>query len=232
MYPNLLSPIKIGRHIFKNRIVSAPKGMLPVLPEFQMLGPALEDVKRKCRGGIAEFIVGETPIDSERSRRDAGQSSDYTDYESPAARAFRAYTDAMHELGVVAMIELNHCGAARDVGGPGMNPIGPTGFIRGDGIEVEEMDEQMMGRVADNFATCVKFMQTVGFDGVIPHAGHGWLLHEFLSPLSNKRTDAYGGDIEGRARFPLMVLRRIREACGPDFLIEIRISGDEYMLIR
>ena len=64
---------------------------------------------------------------------------------------------------------------------------------------------------------------------VMIHGGHGWLLSEFLSPLYNTRTDKYGGSIENRARFPLMVIDRIRKAVGPNFPIEIRISGDEFM---
>ena len=66
-----------------------------------------------------------------------------------------------------------------------------------------------------------------GFDMVMVHMGHGWLLHQFLSPLTNFRTDAYGGSLENRLRYPLMVLRRIREAVGRSFPIEVRMSGSE-----
>jgi len=89
------------------------------------------------------------------------------------------------------------------------------------------MDEAMMNRVADNFAKTAKYLKLVGFDMCMIHGGHGWLLGQFLSPFTNKRTDRYGGSRENRARFPIMVIDRIREAAGPEFLIEYRLSGEE-----
>ncbi|MBW1913052.1 MAG: FAD-dependent oxidoreductase, partial [Deltaproteobacteria bacterium] len=70
-------------------------------------------------------------------------------------------------------------------------------------------------------------LKRAGFDMTMLHGGHGWLLAQFLSPFSNKRTDAYGGSLENRARFPLKVIERIREQCGPSFAIDYRMSGDE-----
>ena len=88
-----------------------------------------------------------------------------------------------------------------------------------------EMDQTMMDKVCRDFATAALYMQAAGFDGVLLHAGHGWLFSQFLSPLWNKRTDRYGGSLENRARFPLAVFEAIRDAAGPAFLLEARISG-------
>jgi 2,4-dienoyl-CoA reductase-like NADH-dependent reductase (Old Yellow Enzyme family) len=70
-------------------------------------------------------------------------------------------------------------------------------------------------------------MKEAGFDGVIIHAGHGWLLHQFLSARTNQRTDEYGGSLENRAKFPIRVIKSVREALSDDFILEIRVSGDE-----
>ena len=72
-------------------------------------------------------------------------------------------------------------------------------------------------------------MKDCGFGMVMIHGAHGWLFSQFLSPATNWRTDEYGGSIENRARFPLRVLKAVREAVGNDFLVEFRISADEHM---
>ena len=89
------------------------------------------------------------------------------------------------------------------------------------------MTKEMMERVADNYAEASWNCKALGFDMVMLHGGHGWLLSQFLSPRTNRRTDEYGGSMENRARFPIMVCKRIRELCGDDFLIEYRVSGSE-----
>lgn len=84
-----------------------------------------------------------------------------------------------------------------------------------------------MNVVADHFADCAEILKNAGYDMVLIHGGHGWLLDQFLSPLYNTRTDEYGGSLENRAKFPLMVVDRIRQRCGERFLIEYRMSGCE-----
>ena len=82
------------------------------------------------------------------------------------------------------------------------------------------MDEAMMNTVADHFADAAELLKIAGFDMCLLHGGHGWLLDQFISPLFNTRTDEYGGPLENRAKFPLMVIDRVRERVGDDFLIE------------
>ena len=101
------------------------------------------------------------------------------------------------------------------------------GYLREDGVEIVAMDREIMDETAQNFAACAQFMKWAGFDGVQIHCGHGWLLHQFLSPRTNRRSDAYGGSRANRERFPLQVLKTVRDAVGSDFLIEIRVSGEE-----
>ncbi len=138
--------------------------------------------------------------------------------------------EAIHRHNALISIEISHGGGA-DLCLPsyndGRNPMGPTAFIREDGVQVDEMDESMMNDVADEFADAAETLKRAGFDMVQIHAGHGWLLSQFLSPFNNKRTDKYGGSLENRARFPLMVIDRVRERVGGNFPLEMRISGTE-----
>ena len=97
------------------------------------------------------------------------------------------------------------------------------------GRHVKGMDA---GDMEEVIAMCVEFAHQArrsGFDGVMMHFAHGWLFHDFLSPLSNTRTDEFGGSVENRCRFPLMALKAVREVLGDDLLIELRLNGNDEM---
>jgi 2,4-dienoyl-CoA reductase-like NADH-dependent reductase (Old Yellow Enzyme family)/NADPH-dependent 2,4-dienoyl-CoA reductase/sulfur reductase-like enzyme len=226
-FPHLFSPFKVGTHTYKNRIVAAPIycgtfGTIPFLSS--VLFQAIEE---RSKGGCAQVTVGETPVDFEYANREPFEPIDYTDFDGPSFESFKKAADMIKGGGAVAVVELSHCGESKLLI-PGLkNPIGPMGYVREDGAEVKAMDEALMHAVSDNFVTSAKFMRKAGFDGVMIHAGHGWLLNQFLSSRTNARTDEYGGSMENRARFPIHVIRSVREALDKEFIIEVRVSGDE-----
>lgn len=226
-FPNLFSPFTVGSLTLKNRVVAAPIycGNFATLP---FLSDVLfQNMSTKAKGGCAQITVGETPVDFEYANREPFPPIDYTNYDDPVFHALEKVVDVIKAHGAVATIELSHCGESK-LQIPGLKPpIGPMSFTRMDGAEVVAMDEALMQSVCDNFVTCAKFMRAIGFDGVMIHAGHGWLLHQFLSARTNRRTDAYGGSLENRARFPRRVIEAVRQAMGKDFLLEVRVSGDE-----
>lgn len=112
----------------------------------------------------------------------------------------------------------------------GIFPNGRTvsdGSIMGqEKVGKEIMIPEMEQFKKDCINTAVQ-VQKVGFDGILLHAGHSVPLGQFLSPATNRRTDQYGGSTENRCRYVVEILDGIREACGPDFLLDVRISGDE-----
>ncbi len=226
-YPNLSTPLTVGRLTFKNRIIAAPLGRGRITPEGHLVERTYSLLEGRAKGGAAEVAVGETSVDFVHANREIEPTTDYTDYNAPQFCTFTRYAEVIHRHGAVSTIELSHVGNVRANLPGGKNPIGPMGYVRKDGVTVDAMDEAKMEETCEIFANAAAFMQATGFDGVIPHAGHGWLLSQFLSSLTNQRTDKYGGSLENRARFPLAVLKRIRERCGRDFLIEVRVSGDE-----
>ena len=229
-YPNLFSPMKIGNIIFKNRLLMAPLTSDNCIVDNRPSDQGIAFYGTRAQGGFAQVTVGETDVDWEYAcRTDA-----FNDISNPEPKywhsmAFYELTMAIKQHGAVASLEINHTGAANHPKNiiDGNNPIGPSAFVREDGIQVDEMDEAMLNRVADNFAKAAKYLKVVGFDMCMVHGGHDWLLGQFLSPLTNKRTDKYGGNLENRARFPIMVIDRIRKAVGHEFLIEFRLSGEE-----
>ncbi len=228
-YPNLLSPLKVGTRTYKNRVVAAPIycGIFSVLPGLDKV--LLQSVTEKSKGGVAQVTIGETFIDSEYANREPFPPVDYSKLEGPFYDAMINAVKIIHDGGALAVIELSHCGESK-LKIPGLkDPIGPIGYVREDGAVVTAMDDKLMRSVIENFVAAAQYMKQCGFDGIIIHAGHGWLLHQFLSSRTNRRTDEYGGSLENRARFPLEVFKAVRDALGPDFLVEMRVSGDECM---
>ncbi|MGI5971550.1 MAG: FAD-dependent oxidoreductase [Oscillospiraceae bacterium] len=229
-YPHLFSPFTIKKTTFKNRIFASPvstdRGVfLNGVPTEQ----AINALENRARGGVAQVTVTETPVDYDRAcRHDHAFNLTRGPKNSYHEQSLSVATEAIKVHGAVASIELAHTGALNH---PffinGKNPIGPTGYVREDGVTVDEMTEADMNEVADNFAETAYQAKRYGFDMIMVHGGHGWIFTQFTSPLTNKRTDKYGGSMENRARFPIMVLDRIRERCGEDFLIEYRLSADE-----
>ena len=224
-YQHLFRPLEINGHIMKNRIMCAPMVFGAVVQYPEAAPRAYRKMEAAAQGGAAKVCVGETSVNSTDAER---MPFDPIDFTSPSGRHFEAiahYAGLIKKHGAVALIELFHAGGEKTPPPGHPNPWGPTAFTRKDGQPVDEMDQAMMDKVCRDFATAALYMQTAGFDGVLVHAGHGWLFSQFLSPLWNKRTDRYGGSLENRARFPIAVFEAIRDAAGPAFLLEARISG-------
>lgn len=226
-YKHLFTPLKVGTHTYKNRIVAAPIycGTFLNIPGLDYV--LKHAMLARAAGGCAQVTLGETAVDFCGASREPFPPIDYADLNDPTMAKLKPLVAAIRAEGAKCLIELSHCGESVEPI-PGVQyGLGPMGYTRPDGLEIIAMDEAKMGEVIDHFVTAARFMQAAGMDGVMIHAGHGWLLHQFLSPRTNRRTDAYGGSLENRARFPLMLLRAMREAMGKDFILEMRVSGDE-----
>lgn len=223
----LFAPLTVRGKTYKNRIAAAPLGNVSIAPDGTYPASSFEWYEKRARGGCSEIMVSETPVDYDYANRLYAAAIDYTDFDSPHFKSLKKYADMLHSYGALATVELNHCGANRFSSAGPLNPIGPSGYTRADGVEVREMDENLMVLTETHFAQAAYYFMKAGFDGVVPHMGSGWLLQQFLSPLTNHRTDEYGGSTENRVRFPIRVLRAIREKCGDDLLIIPRFCADE-----
>ena len=145
------------------------------------------------------------------------------DVYSRAPRHYLAQlADRIHFYGAKASMELGVGGVAGSVHAVS------DGVLLIDGQLGKEMSAAEIERTADGYAYAAAALQEAGFDMVLLHFGHALQVGQFLSPLSNKRTDEFGGSLENRARFPSMIIDRIREKVGKDLLIEVRISGTEF----
>lgn len=231
LYPHLFSPLTIRGVTYKNRIFASPVAAPEIEDDGSMPSYHVLQYLRKAWGGCAQVAFGEIPVDNVYASREHKfwmDHIDYTDYNSPFMSAFSDYAKAIHDAGAVVCIQISHAGESKYPDPGDKDPIGPSEFVTNRGIHVHAMDEALMEYTCNSFANCAAFLKAAGFDSVQVHAGHGWLLHQFLSPRHNHRTDEYGGSIENRAKFPLRVLKAIRDRVGEDMIIEVRVSGEEY----
>ena len=227
-YPHIFEPITIGGVTFKNRIFTAPsmghmlQNNAPTYPEPAMIANYIQ----KAQGGAAQVECGGQQVNN------PGRNPIHSnfDIEDPTGwRNFIHFTNAIHFYDAKASYELIHFGGEGEYTEEAKKGIiyGCSEFTRNDGLHFHQMPVEEMEKLADRYAHLAECVKFCGFDTLLIHGGHGTLLQEFLSPRSNHRTDEFGGSIENRARFPMMVLDRIREKVGRDLLIEYRISGSE-----
>ena len=228
-FPHLFETFSVKGLTFRNRIFSAPNMISQMDEKGYPMPDMIAYYAEKARGGAAVVTLGDTPVDREHAA--SNPRSFNLDYNNSVAVLpyLSEIAMAIHEGGAIASHELNHAGMyASPAANHGGEPIGPVDFYRDwDGVQVRAMTEKDMDDVAEHFACCAALLKRAGYDMCLIHGGHGWLLDQFLSPYYNKRTDEYGGSLENRARFPLMVIDRIRERVGDKFLIEYRMSGCE-----
>ncbi len=208
-YPHLFSPIKINSLMLPNRITANP------------IGHIFED---KSLGGAAVVIAGSVITEPGRSSwASPDEPYAFSKYE---VEKMRQRILIAHRAGSKASIEISHAGLYARVKDFAK---GPMDMVREDGTVVKAMDEAMMEETIGWYVRTARDAKDLGFDMFFMHFGHGWLASEFLSPLFNHRTDEYGGSIENRAKFPLRILKAIRQEVGPHFPIEMRVSAIEWV---
>ena len=223
-YPHLLTPITIGNLTLKNRIFSAPTSLAELGPGEKFNRENIEYYKLRAAGGAAVVCVGEVIVDLANGRSHPQQIG----IDLPQnATVFCQLTDAIHSHGAAASAELDHGGALCAPEFLGKTPAGPSGYVDDWGDEIRAMTEEEILHAAECFGIAAGNAKRYGFDMVTVHAGHGWLIHQFLSPLTNFRTDKWGGSLENRMRFLLLCIDEIRKNVGKGFPIEVRISGSE-----
>ncbi len=181
---------------------------------------------RRAQGGCGLVVAGNHfvhPSSSIRFFQDA--------FRPESVEAGRRFTDAIREAGARVFVQLNHHGAQAYPEGPdGPRAIyAPSRILSpSHGHATKEASREELRAFAEGWAISAAHAREAGFDGVEVHMAHGYLLHQFLSPLYNARRDEYGGDLEGRTRFPREVLAAVRAAVGDDYPVGIRIVANEH----
>ncbi|OHV08842.1 NADH:flavin oxidoreductase [Kushneria phosphatilytica] len=218
----LFEAFELGNLTLSNRIVMAP------MTRNQSPGGVPSDAvaeyyESRARGGVGLIITEGTFID----HPGANGYPDVPAFHGEGLKGWQQVVERVHAAGGRIAPQLWHVGRERrpgtepDAGVPGFGPMA----IEEDGVEVvRAMSEWDIQEVVASFARAARDAKEVGFDALELHGAHGYLIDQFLWPESNQRSDSYGGSLENRLRFPLMIVRAVREAVGPDFPIIFRFS--------
>ena len=224
-YPHLFSPITLRGKYFKNRIIASPHGCrLPVL-EIDGTGYAhitelgIKYYAGPAKGGAAVVNMMEGGV----SPGGGGiVTPSYNLFKPNTLATMHLFTDYVHSYGALASMELTHIGQwAKDA-------VGPTEKVLYTGAKVHELTEQEIEEIVRYYSNAANMVKRGGFDLIMLHGGHNWLLSQFMSPYENKRTDRFGGSPENRIRFTSMVLDAIRDRIGDSLAIELRVSLDDF----
>ena len=218
-YPTAMSPIRIGNVVLKNRIVSAPSTMHSMSNgELYPSQDALAFFEERARAGVGMVTVAGIKVG--KDVRDDGAMTAW-DVNVPNHRnKLMELVERIHFYGAKASMEL--------IG------IFPEGYTVSDGCSImgwgegHEINHEAMEEFKNDWADAAEALADCGFDAILIHSGHSCPLAQFLSPLTNKRTDEYGGSTENRCRYLIEILDAIRARVGKRLLIEVRISGTEF----
>lgn len=230
-YPHLCEPIRLGNVIFRNRMFSAPMGGTDITADCCVGPRTIGFYELRAMGGAAAVTASELVVHPET---DASHMF-HLDLKTPGSLASWTFVaDAISRHGAVPSVELSHSGQYAGTylldkdRKQGLTQYGPSDWVRPDGIPVKALAVEQIDEIVRSYGETAALAKRAGFQMLMIHAGHGWLINQFLSPAFNHRNDEYGGSFENRLRFARRVLQSVRDVVGDGFPIELRMSGSEF----
>jgi 2,4-dienoyl-CoA reductase-like NADH-dependent reductase (Old Yellow Enzyme family) len=225
-YDLLLSPLRLGRHTLRNRIVLSAHVTNLATSERAASARHVAYYRERARGGTGLIVLESLAV-----HPTAGSSRlSMHAFDDTVVGGLADVADAVQAEGAVVLAQLNHGGREHNPMTT-RRPLWSSSAVPSrqrmqtpHALNPAEIDE-----VVAAFAAAADRVRQAGLDGVEINSGHGYLLHQFLTPIVNRRTDEYGGPLENRTRLPERVLRAVREHVGPDIVVGVRISGSEFL---
>lgn len=226
-YSHIFEPFTVRRMTLKNRIVMTPMGTNFGEQNGEMSFLHINYYEQRARGGTGMLIVENACVTYPQGSN--GTTQLRIDSDNYIPRLFYL-TETIHKHDVCIAIQLNHAGASAMSSRIGMQPVSSSNIPSKDGGEAPRpLSVEEIYSIVRDYGQAAKRAVTAGFDAVEIHAGHSYLISQFLSPVYNKRTDEFGGSAENRARFAKLVIEEVRKQVGPFFPIIVRISADEFV---
>ena len=226
-YPNLFSPVSIGNVTLRNRVVMAAMGMSQSDNGF-VNQAVLNHYAARAEGGVGAVVVEVTCVDAPLGLNTKGMLVIDDDKYIPGMARL---ADVIHAGGAKAFLQISHTGRGARRAITGEQPVGPSAvpmpysFMMGLGNETPRaLTVEEIHAIEEKYAQAALRAKKAGFDGIELHSVGYYLGQQFLSSTANVRTDEYGGSRENRVRFHLNIIRRIRELCGEDFAIIVKVS--------
>ena len=226
-YPHIFSPLTVKNMTIKNRIVMMPMGTNYGEQNGEMSFLHINYYEQRAKGGTGLIIVENASIDSPQGSN--GTTQLRIDHDNYLPRLFK-FCENIHRYGTKIAIQINHAGASAISSRINMQPVSASDVPSKEGGEIPRpLSREEILHIVKKYGEAAKRAQTAGFDAEEIHAGHSYLISQFLSPITNKRTDEFGGSVENRTRFCRMVIDEVRKQVGPFFPIMLRLSADELM---
>ena len=224
--PGLMDPLTIKALKLRNRIVMPPMGTQMSTEEGAVTDRQVEHYVLRARGGVGLIIVEHAYV-SLLGRYRLKQLGAWKDDLIPGLRRL---VEAVHSAGVPICLQINHAGAKAFPDIIGQQPVGPSDVIPPRAVAMPRpLSKDELQGIVQEFADAAWRAVQAGFDAVEVHGCHGYLLSQFASPLTNRREDEYGGDLFGRYRFPLEVVRAVRARLAPDYPLFYRLPADDLL---
>ena len=226
-YPTLLSPAKIGNVEIRNRTIMAAMGMSQSDNGF-VNKATINHYAARAKGGVGAIIVEVTCVDTPLGLNTKGMLVIDDDKYIPGMADLAA---AIHDGGAKAFLQISHTGRGARRAIIGDQPVGPSAvampysYMMGLGNETpRELTIDEIHAIEEKYAQAALRAKKAGFDGVEIHSVGYYLGQQFLSSTANIRKDEYGGSRANRCRFHLNIIKRIKELCGDDFAIIVKLS--------
>jgi NADPH2 dehydrogenase len=224
---SLLKPLELNRLTLKNRLVMPPMATSKSENDGKVSQAILDYYAEKSKGGFIGMIIIEHSFISQDGKASAGQLSIAEDSD---VEKLKELVKAIHGNGSKVAMQINHAGSAAKTEVTGCEIVGPSAVNNPrQGSMPRELTKNEISEIVNSFKDSARRVKEAGFDAVEIHSAHGYLLNQFLSPLTNKRTDEYGGDVKGRIKIHLEVIKAVREAVGGDFPILLRLGASDYI---
>lgn len=223
----LLQPLRVGSLKLISRLVMPPMATAQSQANGMVSQALLDYYGEKSAGGYFSLIIIEHSFIQLAGKASHQQLSVADD---SMIEGLRELANVIHRNGSKCVMQINHAGSATTKDITGGIPVGPSAVVnpRKGGIP-RELTWQEIAQIVAAFQQAAGRVKAAGFDGVEIHSAHGYFLNQFLSPLTNKRTDEYGGDIHHRIRLHLQIIAAVREIVGQDFPILLRLGASDFL---
>lgn len=223
----LLKPLNKGKLTLKNRLVMPPMATSKSDKDGKISKDILDYYNEKSQGGYISLVIIEHSFITQQGKASEGQLSVADD---SMVEGLQQLSNIIHKNGSKAVMQINHAGSSASKTVTGYRPVGPSDIAspRMDHVP-KELSKKEIKDIIEEFKNAALRVKKAGFDGVEIHSAHGYLLNQFFSPLTNKRTDEYGGDVLGRIKIHLEIIKAVRDAVGKDFPILLRLGASDYM---
>lgn len=228
----LFEPLQIKNLSIKNRIVMPAMNTNFADPKGYVTQKFINYYRERAKGGVGSIIISSAYIDPRAKKRSGGLAI----YDDDFIPGLALLSSSLKEYGAIVFQQLNHNGrllASSDLLKTDVEDryvVAPTAILHPvTGGYPRELTLQEIQELVRKFAQGARRAKAAGFDGVEIHGAHGYLIGQFFSPYTNKRSDVYGGSLEQRMKFPLEVVREVRRTTGSDFAISYRMSAVEFV---